>query len=56
MALQVEKATTRDPMKKREAEERKEDWKLEIESNESREGRPWVREDHHPHGGVGKLE
>lgn len=31
---QVEKAKTRDPMKKREAEERKEDRKLEIESDE----------------------
>ena len=30
----VEKATTRDPMKRREAEERKEDRKLEIESDE----------------------
>lgn len=32
--MQVEKVTTRDPMKKREAEERKEDRKLEIESDE----------------------
>jgi hypothetical protein len=33
-AAQVEKAKTRDPMKKREAEEDKEDRKLQIESDE----------------------
>lgn len=32
--MQVEKATTRDPMKKQAAEERKEDRKLEAESDE----------------------